>query len=397
MSVAPGTAQSLLQQRANQIMKIQPPHAPPSGCLENIIDAQSAFNALFVNIVKLESVPAASPVSLAFSVAASAPVAPKRSFSENVRLTHEVMNMCSPELLALFADSSLSATASKSLSRLVKSAASQLKNSESCAVVEASANAHNQLDLSTPPTTSCHSHDTTLPAPSPAIDSPSFHGSLGSAFSCDTAAEAKQQDSAAPMLSPSSLFSCFSPPLAPAAPDLKAQNSASVLLDGSALFQRIRTQLQLTPHRATKLKNMMQQWSQNGVVLAGSSAAQTLSPDMTLGQLQYAMQQPCSLNIDADALRDILAALSASASTSLSDLGVFISSASVSSAALSSAPAAALVARWSGGGGAAVVPKKKSTKCVLPPPFNRLRCPIQSLAMFCFWFVLRHCPCRGRR
>jgi len=53
VSLVPGTAESLLQQRAAQIMKIQPPHAPPSGSFENIIDAQSAFNSLFVNILKL--------------------------------------------------------------------------------------------------------------------------------------------------------------------------------------------------------------------------------------------------------------------------------------------------------------------------------------------------------
>ena len=176
-SSGPGLAESLLKQKAAQIMRIQPPHAPPSGSLENIIDAQSAFNSLFVNILKLSNPPpspaappAAAPAPLGglfggfgapvagggavagmftpgvnASVIAqqklSSPVLPKNTFGHAVSITREVMGLCSPELLALFTDVDLSAAAMKTLSRFAAMAASNLKRNENTSIIEASCSA----------------------------------------------------------------------------------------------------------------------------------------------------------------------------------------------------------------------------------------------------------------
>jgi hypothetical protein len=346
MAGAPGIAESLLQQRASQIMKIQPPHAPPSGSLENIIDAQSTFNALFVNILKLDSTlseastptqAAAGSAAFAFggfpTGAAAAAVAPpfsptvKRSFSDNVLITREVMDTCTPDLLALFTDSSLSATASKSLSRFVKLAASKLMKAGTRAIFGPSVEPPVQVG---PAFQAEHSfaaaggaHVGTPSARSPVMASPSLHGSLASSFSAGNFAGCDSHDDAAALLSPASLFSIFTP-RPPPKPAVEApRNVFNDLIDETALWQRLRTQLALTPHRAGKLRSMIRLWAQHGVPVADSQTAQTLVAGTTLGQLQHAVQQPCSVSIDDGALKDILVALEKFSSRSLGELGVF--------------------------------------------------------------------------
>ena len=167
MIAKPGTAEALLEQRASHILKIQPPHAPPSGSLENIDDEHKAFNALFVNILKLDAAPkeaAAAPAaggggaaafgfgaaaaggfgavaSPATAVKVSSPpaaaVGSKKTYGETVRITRQVMSMCTPDLLALFTDISLSPATSNALARFAKRAAAQLKAVDCSASAEA--------------------------------------------------------------------------------------------------------------------------------------------------------------------------------------------------------------------------------------------------------------------
>lgn len=351
MSVKPGTAETLLQRRASEIMKIQPPHAPPSGSLENIIDAQAAFNALFVNILKLDAPPSEPPALAApaagggWGVAAAAfPVqapkiaaasalsaAPKKGFSDHVRIAREVMNMCSPELLALFTDSSLSSTASKTLARFVKSATSKLKESESSRSSVEPPTVESLTQLASAP----ESHKV-VPFPSasggggggaalirpPTIASgqaSALQHEISSASECSAAGGVD----AVPLISPVSLFSSFKPKVV-------IVNVSHLLIDERELCQRFRTQLLLTPHRASKFKSVLLRWASHGVLLAGCGEAVTLAPELTLGQLQHALQQPCSVTIDDGAMKDLLAAFEKSPSRSLRELGLFKEAAAVS-------------------------------------------------------------------
>lgn len=343
MSVKPGTAETLLQRRASEIMKIQPPHAPPSGSLENIIDAQAAFNALFVNILKLDAPPsepsapaapaagggwavgaggfgagaaAAFPAQAPKTVAASVP---KKGFSDRVGIAREVMNMCSPELLALFTDSSLSTTASKTLARFVKSAAAKLKESESSRSSAEPPTVESLTQLA-----SARESHNVVPFPSAsgaggggaALLRPPAIASGQDEISSALERSAAGSVDAAPLLSPVSLFSSFKPKVVTA-------NVSHLLIDERELCQRFRTQLLLSPHRASKFKSVLLRWASHGVVLAGCSNAVTLAPELTLGQLQHALQQPCSVSIDDASMKDLLAAFEKSPSTTLQELGLF--------------------------------------------------------------------------
>jgi hypothetical protein len=99
-------------------------------------------------------------------------------------------------------------------------------------------------------------------------------------------------------------------------------NVTNALEDEITLSKCIRSHLKLTPHRTSKLKNLILFWAANGVLLEDGHIV-TLTPQLALGQLRHALQQPCTLRIDEGALKDITAALLAASTTRLSELGVF--------------------------------------------------------------------------
>jgi hypothetical protein len=103
-------------------------------------------------------------------------------------------------------------------------------------------------------------------------------------------------------------------------------NVFQALQDEPVIAKCLRSQLALTPHRASKLKFLILQWAQNGLVLEDGRLV-ALSPDLALDRVIYAMQHVHGPTIDESARQDILVAISKARGRSLRELGLFKSGA----------------------------------------------------------------------
>ena len=108
-------------------------------------------------------------------------------------------------------------------------------------------------------------------------------------------------------------------------PSTAAVVSVSVfhaLQDERTLAECLRTQLGLTPHRASKLKARLVHWAHCGVSLQDGSLV-ALSPSLTLDLLLHPMQTTLEPVVDDSVLKDILAAMRKAQFRSLGELGLF--------------------------------------------------------------------------